>query len=101
MDEEFVKARTQLKKEPGEIGNCGVSLDGWKSQNGYKIFVIIGHWITADFQPRHRLLDFHKPDTGENLASIVYTVLSELNIGAKLLSFFQLLGTMPVIIQQW
>ena len=26
------------------------------------------------------------PDTGENLASIVYTVLSELDIGAKLLS---------------
>jgi hypothetical protein len=25
------------------------------------------------------------PDTGENLASIVYTVLSELDIGAKLL----------------
>ena len=36
------------------------------------------------------------PDTGENLASIVYTVLSD--IGAKLL---QLLGTMPTIIQQW
>jgi hypothetical protein len=38
------------------------------------------------------------PDTGENLASIVYTVLSELDIGAKLL---QLQGTMPTIIQQW
>ena len=34
------------------------------------------------------------PDTGENLASIVYTVLSELDIGAKLL---QLQGTMPTI----
>jgi hypothetical protein len=32
-------------------------------------------------------------DTGENLASIVYTALSELDIGAKLL---QLLGTMPI-----
>ena len=64
-------------------------------------FAIIGHWITADFQPRHKLLDFQEvegPDTGENLASIVYTVLSELDIGAKLL---QLLGTMPIIIQQW
>ena len=40
---------------------------------------VIGHWITADFQTRHdRLLDFQEvegPDTGENLASIVYTVL--------------------------
>jgi hypothetical protein len=40
VDEEFVKARTRLKKGPGEIGNCGtisLSLDGWKSHNGYKI----------------------------------------------------------------
>ena len=42
--------------------------------------LIIGHWITADFQPQHRLLDFQEvegPDTagGKNLASIVYTVL--------------------------
>ena len=92
VDEEFITARTQLKKELGEIGNCNtiaLSLDGWKSQNGHKIFAIIGHWITADFQPRHRLLDFQEvegPDSGENLASIVYTVLCELGIGAKLLS---------------
>jgi hypothetical protein len=42
--EEFVKACTQLKKEPGEIGNCStisLSLDGWKSQNVHKIFAII------------------------------------------------------------
>ena len=49
------------------------------------------------------MVDFQEvegPDTagGKNLASIVYTVLSELDIGAKLL---QLLGTMPIIIQQW
>ena len=40
--------------------------------------LIIGHWITADFQLRHKLLDFQEmegSDTGENLASIVYTVL--------------------------
>ena len=40
--------------------------------------IIIGHWITADFQLRYRLLDFQEvegPDTGENLASIVFTVL--------------------------
>ena len=63
MDEEFVKARTQLKKEVGEIENgstISLSLDGWKSQNVHKIFAIIGHWITADFQPRHRLLDFQE-----------------------------------------
>jgi hypothetical protein len=50
---------------------------------------IIGHWITSDFQPQHRILDFQEiegPDIGENLASIVYTVLCELDIGAKLLS---------------
>ena len=44
--EEFVKARTQLKKELGEIGNCStisLSLNGWKSQNGHKIFTIIDH----------------------------------------------------------
>ena len=83
--EEFVKARAQLKKELGEIGNystISLSLDGWKSQNCHKIFAIIDHWITADFHPRHTsLLDFQEvdgPDTGENLASIVYTVLPEL-----------------------
>ena len=41
--------------------------------------ICLPHWITADFQPRHRLLDFQEvegPDIGENLlASIVYTVL--------------------------
>ena len=34
------KARTQLKKELGEIGNCSTishSLDGWKSQNGHNL----------------------------------------------------------------
>ncbi|EED21248.1 hypothetical protein TSTA_084790 [Talaromyces stipitatus ATCC 10500] len=59
------------------------------SANGYKIFAIIGHWITADFQPQHRFLDFQEiegPDTGENLVSIIYKVLCELDIRAKLLS---------------
>ena len=43
----------------------------------------------ADFQPKQRLLDFQEiedSDTDENLASIVYTILCELDIGAKLLS---------------
>ena len=63
-------------------------------------FAIIGHWITADFQPRHRPLDIQEvegPDNGENLASIVYTVLSELDVGAKLLS---ITGNNANIIQQ-
>ncbi|KAN0070500.1 hypothetical protein V8E54_011369 [Elaphomyces granulatus] len=50
VDEEFVKARAQLKKELGDIDNCNtiaLSLDGWKSQNGHKVFAIIGHWITV------------------------------------------------------
>ena len=43
----------------------------------------------ADFQSKQRLLDFQEiedSDTGENLASIVYTILCELDIEAKLLS---------------
>lgn len=92
VDEEFAKARIQLKNELGKTENCSaiaLSLNGWKSANGYKIFAIIGHWITADFQPQHRILDFQEiegPDTGENLASIIYKVLCELDIRAKLLS---------------
>ncbi|EED22636.1 conserved hypothetical protein [Talaromyces stipitatus ATCC 10500] len=92
VDKEFAKARIQLKNKLRKIENCNaiaLSLDGWKSANGYKIFAIIGHWITVDFQPRHRILDFQEiegPDTGENLASIVYKVLCELDIRAKLLS---------------
>ena len=92
IDEEFAKAQTQLKKELGETENCNtiaLSLDGWKSQNGYKVLAIIGHWITADFQPQHRILDFQEiedPETGENLASLVYNILCELDIGDKLLS---------------
>ncbi|EED15295.1 hypothetical protein TSTA_047440 [Talaromyces stipitatus ATCC 10500] len=72
--------------------NCStiaLSLDGWKSANGYKIFPIISHWIIADFQPQHRILDFQEiegPDTSENLASIIYKVLCELDIKAKLIS---------------
>jgi hypothetical protein len=103
----FVKASsTQLKKALGEIGIAvpfhSLLMGGRARIATHKIiFDIIGNWITADFHPRHRFLDFRQvdsPDTGENLASIVYTVLAELDIGAKLL---QLLGTMPTIIQQW
>ena len=53
-------------------------LMGGRARMSTRSLLIIGHWITADFQPRHRLLDFQEvegPDTGENLASIVYTVL--------------------------
>src|SRR6202007_1194252 len=79
VDEEFVKARAQLKKELGDIENCNtiaLSLDGWKSQNGHKVFAIIGHWITADFRPRHRLLVFQEVeggDSGDDFGLIVYT----------------------------
>ena len=92
VDEEYTRVRTELKKELGNIENCNTiafSLDGWKSQNGHKILAIIGHWITSDFQPQHRILEFQEiegPDTGENLASIIYKVLCELDIGTKLLS---------------
>ena len=53
-------------------------LMGGRARMSTRSLLIIGHWITADLQPRHRLLDFQEvegPDTSKNLASIVYTVL--------------------------
>ena len=44
VDEEFGKARMQLKKKLKETcSTIALSLDEWKSQNGYKIFAIIDH----------------------------------------------------------
>jgi hypothetical protein len=86
VDEEFVKARTQLVKERAwrdRKSQYHFTLSWWveEPELPQDLCYYIGHSITADFHPRHNLLNFQEvngPDTGENLASVVYTALSEL-----------------------
>jgi hypothetical protein len=49
---------------------------------------IIGHWLTPDFVYREKVLDFAELRgiySGENLATVVFNLLSELNLQKKLL----------------
>jgi hypothetical protein len=49
--------------------------------------IIIGHWLTEDFQYREEVLEFCQifgPHTGENIAATVYKTLVELGLTSKL-----------------
>jgi hypothetical protein len=50
---------------------------------------VIGHWLTSDFQYRERVLEFteiHGIHSGENMAEVLQTLLTELRIEHKLLT---------------
>lgn len=59
----------------------------WTAPNRKPIVVIIGHWITPDFEEREEVLEFIEvrgSDTGEALALVVERLLVEFNLQGKL-----------------
>lgn len=90
IEAEFEHYRAQLINDL-EL-NCStiaLSLDVWTSSNSKSILGVIGHWLTAEFEYKVRVLDFVEligSHTGENIAEILQKLLMELRIGHKLLT---------------
>lgn len=90
LEERFIHQRAQLKDElASTCQTIALSLDIWTSKNNIPVLGIIGHWITAKFAYRERVLEFTElkgAHSGENIAHAVYNVLEELHIREKLLT---------------
>jgi hypothetical protein len=59
----------------------------WTGPNRKSIFAIIGHWITPSFDKREEVLEFvevYGSHTGEALATVVKSLLTELKLRQKL-----------------
>ncbi|KAG8775379.1 hypothetical protein FRC12_001529 [Ceratobasidium sp. 428] len=70
-------------------GLMAISCNGWTSSNRIAFLAITGSWITHDWRLEETLLDFvelHGAHDGQNMASAVASVLSELGIGEKVLA---------------
>lgn len=87
---EFEKQRLTLKSDLATTcSTIALSLDAWTSSNSLPVLAIVGHWLTADFEYRHKVIEFTElqgPHSGENLAATVETCLLELDLVSKLLS---------------
>jgi hAT family C-terminal dimerisation region len=88
LQEQFKTQRSILKENLATTcKTIALSLDIWTSQNHYPILGIIGHWLTEDFHYREETLEFCEifgPHTGENIATVVYKALVELDLTSKL-----------------
>lgn len=66
-----------------------LSLDIWTSSNSLPVMGVIGHWLTADFHYREKVIEFKEltgVHSGENIASAVEGVLVELDLEQKLIA---------------
>lgn len=66
-----------------------LSLDVWTSKSSKAILAVIGHWLTADFEYKERVIEFAELwgiHSGENMAHLVQKMLTELQIEHKLLT---------------
>ncbi|KAJ5799003.1 uncharacterized protein N7503_006508 [Penicillium pulvis] len=90
IKEEFYLSRAYVKEELARSSRIlALSLDVWTSENQIAIMVILGYWITPDFEKRDELLEFTEINglySGENLAEVVLKMLAELDIAPKLLT---------------
>jgi hypothetical protein len=90
IDHEFDICREQLIEELDQTcQTISLSLDAWTSKNSKAMLGVIGHWLTSDFQYRERVLEFteiHGIHSGENMAEVLQTLLTELRIEHKLLT---------------
>ena len=86
--DDLLTRRQRLKTELEY--NCvsiSFTLDIWTAPNRTPIFVIIGHWLTADVEEREEVFEFVEvkgSHTGDTLAQIVQKTLDELNLNPKL-----------------
>jgi hypothetical protein len=90
LDEKFDIQRQQLKEELAmTCKSIALSLDIWTSKNQLPILGVIGHWLTEDFSYTERVLEFIELQgihSGENLASAIQTMLSQLDLQEKLIT---------------
>ncbi|EUC60341.1 hypothetical protein RSOL_337550, partial [Rhizoctonia solani AG-3 Rhs1AP] len=80
-----------------------VACDAWTSSNRIAFLAIIGSWITQDWNLEEILLDFVElpgAHSGQNMASAIASVISELGISNKLVALVSdnasNNGTLPV-----
>lgn len=90
IDSEFDVWRERLIEELEQTcQTISLSLDAWTSKNSKAMLGVIGHWLTADFQYRERVLEFTEINgvhSGENMAEVVSSLLIELRLENKLLA---------------
>lgn len=90
IDAGFDLSRAQLIGELAQTSSTiALSLDVWTSKNSKAILAVIGHWLTADFEYKERVLEFTELcgiHSGENMAQLVQEMLTELQIEHKLLT---------------
>jgi hypothetical protein len=66
-----------------------IACDAWTSSNRLAFLAIVGSWITQDWKLEEILLDFvelHGAHSGQNMASAIASVVSELDISNKLVA---------------
>ncbi|CEL08111.1 hypothetical protein ASPCAL11264 [Aspergillus calidoustus] len=90
IDSEFDQCRTQLIDELARTcSTIALSLDVWTSKNHKSILGVIGHWLTPNFEYQERVLEFREisgSHSGENMAELLQSMLSELQLEDKLLT---------------
>jgi hypothetical protein len=90
ISREFELDRQQLIQDLAiSSQTIALSLDGWTSRNDISILVVIGHWLTEDFEYQERVLEFVEIEgikSGENMAGLIISLMQELDIGCKVLS---------------
>jgi len=90
VQEEYNRYRDTTRQQLGiTCRTVAVSLDLWTSENQIAILAVMGHWLTAEFEKKEKLLEFTEiegPHSGENLAEVLVAMLEELGIAQKLLT---------------
>lgn len=90
VQSEYSSWRGRLKQDLADTcQSISLSLDIWTSENQISFLAIVGHWLTPDFKLREDLLEFIEIDglhSGENLSTIVKSVLETFQIEHKLLT---------------
>jgi hAT family C-terminal dimerisation region len=86
----FDTQRQQLKEELAmSCKSIALSVDIWTSKNQLPILGVMGHWLTEDFLYKERVLEFTELQgihSGENVATAIHTMLSELDLQEKLIT---------------
>jgi hypothetical protein len=90
VQSEYSTWRDRLKQDLADTcQSISLSLDIWTSENQISFLAVVGHWLTPDFKLREDLLEFIEIDglySGENLSTIVKSVLETFQIEYKLLT---------------
>ncbi|EED11685.1 conserved hypothetical protein [Talaromyces stipitatus ATCC 10500] len=90
VQSEYSSWRNRLKQDLADTcRSISLSLDIWTSDNQISFLAVVGHWLTPEFKLREDLLEFKEIDglhSGENLSTIVKSVLEAFQIEHKLLT---------------